>query len=64
MKTKNTHGGARKGAGRPKGSGKGRTVVTRSVSMKPEIWAEIDRLRGSQSRGVYLSDKILTSLNV
>jgi len=54
----NDHGGKRKGAGRPAGTGKGRTVVTRSVSMPPELWAKVDRLRGEQSRGKWLGEKI------
>ena len=51
----NNHGGARNGAGRPVGSGDGRSVTTRSVSMTPEMWAMIDRMRGHSSRGVFLS---------
>lgn len=53
-----THGGPRKGSGRPKGAksknAKGRTAVTRSVSMQPESWDKLDRLRGNQSRGKYI----------
>jgi hypothetical protein len=55
MKTKkNTWGGPRPGAGRPKGSGKGRRVVTRSINLPPEVWAEIDRLRGPLSRSKWI----------
>jgi hypothetical protein len=58
MTTKPTHGGPRKGAGRPQGkksaNAKGRTAVTRSVSMQPESWAKLDRLRGTQSRGKFI----------
>jgi hypothetical protein len=58
MKKPNTHGGPRKGAGRPKGAksknAKGRTAVTRSVSMQPESWAKLDRQRGTQSRGKFI----------
>jgi hypothetical protein len=53
MKNKN-HGGPRPGAGRPKGSGKGRRVVTRSINLPPETWAEIDRLRGPLSRSKWV----------
>lgn len=53
-----THGGKRKGSGRPAGSGQGRTVVTRSVSMPPEMWDKLDRLRKDQSRGAYLAAKL------
>ena len=53
-KKQTTHGGPRKGSGRKLGSGKGRTAVTRSVSMQPESWAKLDRARGDQSRGKYI----------
>ena len=60
--TTTTHGGPRKGAGRPKGkksaNAKGRTAVTRSVSMQPESWAKLDRLRGSMSRGKFIESMI------
>jgi hypothetical protein len=59
-----THGGPRKGAGRPKGkksaSAKGRTAVTRSVSMQPESWAKLDRLRGTMSRGKFIEGMLPT----
>ena len=58
MKKTTTHGGPRKGSGRPKGAksknAKGRTAVTRSVSMQPESWDKLDRQRGDQSRGKYI----------
>ncbi len=57
-----THGGQRKGAGRPKGAksknAKGRSAVTRSVSMQPESWAKLDRLRGTMSRGKFIESKL------
>jgi len=53
MTTQN-HGGQRKGAGRPKGSGNGRQAVTRSVSMLKQSWDKLDRQRGSKSRGKYI----------
>lgn len=60
--TKPTHGGARKGAGRPKGkksaNAKGRTAITRSVSMQPESWQKLDRDRGDLSRGKYIETKL------
>ena len=59
---KPTHGGPRKGAGRPKGAksknAKGRTAVTRSVPMQPESWTKLDRLRGTQSRGKFIESKL------
>jgi hypothetical protein len=59
MKTKkNTWGGPRHGAGRPKGSGKGRKVVTRSINLAPELWKEIDRLRGDLSRSKWIIKKL------
>lgn len=62
MSKTTTHGGQRKGAGRPKGAAgknaKGRTVTTRSVSMQPETWDKLDRQRGTMSRGKYIESKI------
>ena len=49
------HGGTREGAGRPAGSSGGRTVESRSVSMRSTDWAIVDQMRGSASRGVYLA---------
>ena len=57
-----THGGPRKGAGRPKGkknaNAKGRTAVTRSVSMQPESWDKLDRQRGTLSRGKFIQSRL------
>jgi hypothetical protein len=62
MSKKPTHGGPRKGSGRPKGkksaNAKGRTAVTRSVSMQPKSWANLDRLRGTQSRGKFIESML------
>jgi hypothetical protein len=59
---KPTHGGARKNAGRKAGgknkNAKGRTAVTRSVSMQPESWQKLDRDRGTLSRGKYIESKL------
>lgn len=48
-------GGNRPGAGRP---ATGRTVVSRSVSMAPEIWARLDDLRGTKSRGAWIAERV------
>jgi len=53
------HGGARKGAGRPKGSGKGRTVKTSSINLPPAVWEKLDAIRGDLSRSKMIS-KIIT----
>jgi hypothetical protein len=53
------HGGARKGAGRKLGSGKGRQVVSKSVAMRTEDWRRLDAARGAEARGRYLA-KLLT----
>jgi hypothetical protein len=53
-----TRGGARKGAGRPQGTAKGRKVITRSVSMPPEKWDRLDEMRGEQSRGKFIADRL------
>ena len=55
---KTAHGGARKGAGRPLGSGNGRTVVTRSVAMPPAVWAKLDKARKDASRGKFIAGLI------
>jgi hypothetical protein len=59
---KPTHGGPRKGSGRPKGAksanAKGRTAVTRSVSMQPESWANLDIQRGTMSRGKFIESML------
>ena len=64
MKKPTTHGGPRKGSGRPKGAksknAKGRTAVTRSVSMQPESWRKLDLQRGTMSRGKFI-ESILPS---
>jgi len=56
------HGGKRKGAGRKKGStnpnAKGRTAITRGVSMPAPEWERLDTLRGDLSRGKYISGLI------
>jgi len=52
---KKTRGGKRPGAGRPKGSGKGRTVTNHSVSMPHDVWAMIDEDRGNHSRGKFIA---------
>jgi len=53
-----THGGARKGAGRPKGSGKGRTVKTSSINLPPSVWEKLDAIRGEQSRSRWIGQMI------
>jgi hypothetical protein len=58
MKKEPTRGGAREGSGRPKGTGKGRKVITRSVSMPPEKWDRLDEMRGEQSRGKFIADRL------
>lgn len=52
------HGGKRKGAGRPIGSGKGRTVLTSSINLPPALWDKLDRLKGGKSRSSFLALKI------
>ncbi len=47
-------GGHRVGAGRKKGSGKGRTVLTKSITLTTEEWAQIEYLRGSTGRSEYI----------
>jgi hypothetical protein len=58
MKKKNTHGGARKGAGRPVGTGTGRKAITKSVTMLKPAWDRLDEQRKLESRGEYIARKL------
>jgi len=53
-----SHGGKRKGAGRPKGTTNEvkvpHRVVTKSVSMTTPNWDRFDAQRGDLSRGAYI----------
>ena len=51
---KASHGGKRKGAGRKSG----RNVQTGSITLPPELWEKLDRMRGTESRGAFLRAKI------
>lgn len=55
---KAAHGGKRKGAGRPLGTGTGILRVTKSVSMRQPDWDRLDAKRGEQPRGAYIASKI------
>lgn len=52
------HGGPRKGAGRPKGSGTGRKGKVSSINLLPELWSKIDEARGNESRSKWISKQI------
>jgi len=52
------HGGKRQGAGRPKGSGKGRTVKTSSINLPPAVWDKLDAIRGDVSRSKWIAEMI------
>jgi hypothetical protein len=54
MKKPTTHGGARKGAGRKLGSGKGRTVISKTIAMTATSWDKLDAVRGKISRGKFI----------
>ena len=51
-------GGKREGAGRPPGSGTGRTVTTSSINLPPDLWAKLDTLRGDSTRSAWIAEKI------
>jgi hypothetical protein len=53
MKSPNL-GGKRAGSGRKKGGGKGRSAISRSVSMSRQSWDKLDRARGAESRGKFI----------
>lgn len=54
---KMNRGGARAGAGR-KPLPEGEKVVSKSVSMRREVWSRIDEDRGNRSIGRYLEVKV------
>jgi len=51
-------GGKRAGAGRPKGSLRGRRAVMKSITMTEQQWELLDRQRGAMSRGKFIAKKI------
>jgi len=44
--------------GRPKGSGKGRTVKTSSISLTDARWSKLDRIKGDKTRSGWIAGKI------
>jgi hypothetical protein len=54
MKSPN-HGGKRVGSGRKKGGGKGRSSISRSVSMSRDSWDKLDQARGAKPRGKFIA---------
>lgn len=54
-------GGARKGAGRKAGSGKGRTVISKTIAMTKNSWQALDTARGDTPRGKYIEGKLFPS---
>ncbi len=63
---KSTHGGARKGAGRPRKFGSllpkdvsPGAVTTHAINLPPELWAMLDRLRGSMDESTWFAGAIL-----
>jgi len=47
-------GGKREGAGRPKGSGRGRVQQSRSICLSAADWMLFDALRGRMPRGKFI----------
>jgi hypothetical protein len=52
---KSTRGGKRKGSGRKKPEF---LTITKSVSMPSNKWDRLDELRGEQSRGKFIADRL------
>ena len=48
MKSETNRGGKREGAGRKPG----RKVVSRSVTMSPELWAKLDKITDNRSQWI------------
>jgi hypothetical protein len=51
---KKPHGGKRPGAGRKKGSGQGRQILAKTISMGKASWELLERLRGPKPRGRFI----------
>jgi hypothetical protein len=62
MKKPTTHGGARKGAGRKLGSGKGRTVISKTIAMTATSWDKLDVVRGVMPRGKFIAAAMLAGV--
>lgn len=52
---KPTRGGSRPNAGRKP---TGKNTVTKSISLVPEMWEKLDKMRGEQTRSAWISSKI------
>ncbi len=61
MKKTTTHGGSRKGSGRPPKPA-GTKVVTGSICLPPALWEAIDRHRGAMSRSAFLTGILAEAL--
>jgi metal-responsive CopG/Arc/MetJ family transcriptional regulator len=55
VKNKHTWGGARRGAGRPKG----RKMMSGSISMPAHLWVRLDIVRGHLSRSAAIRRLIM-----
>jgi hypothetical protein len=53
--TKSKRGGARAGAGR---KAAGRTVLSSSISLPPDVWVTLDALRGDLTRSGWVAARI------
>ena len=51
-------GGARKGAGRKKGSVRGKKAVMKSITMRQDQWERIDQVRGSIPRSRFIAENM------
>ncbi len=58
MKTNNTHGGKREGAGNKRGPRKKEVAISSSINLPPSLWGKLDKLRGTKSRSGYLREVI------
>lgn len=60
--TRPAHGGARPGAGRPRGTGPGRTVKPVQFHLPPALIAAVECARGDLSRSEWVAVAILRAL--
>ena len=56
--TEKKHGGKRPNSGRKPGTGKGRKVSYKTITLPLELWGKLDSIRGKLSRSEWFASKI------
>ena len=55
---KHAHGGKRPNSGRKLGTGKGRKVGYKTITLPLELWGKLDSIRGKLSHSEWFASKI------